>query len=231
LVCAFDQDGFSILPGVFGSGEIESLIAAVARVGEEQGVRSRTGVYAIRNLLEVSPAIRALANSPKVRAIVEAHLGTSAFPVRGTLFDKIVGANWLVPWHRDLTICVADRVDVPSYGPWTRKAGVFHVQPPASVLEGMLSLRIHLDHCEEPNGALRVLQGTHKLGRLTAAQVAEEQRARASIACVARAGDVLLLRPLLVHASSAASQATHRRVIHIDYASSHLDGGLRWRTH
>jgi len=50
-VCAFDQDGFSILPGAFGTEEIESLIAAVSRIGGEQGVRSRTGVYAIRNLL------------------------------------------------------------------------------------------------------------------------------------------------------------------------------------
>jgi len=180
---------------------------------------------------EASRPIRELADSPKMRAIVETHLGTSAFPVRGTLFDKIVGANWLVPWHQDLTICVADRIDVPGYRPWTRKAGVFHVQPPASVLEGMLSVRIHLDRCEESNGALRVVPGTHKLGRLTAARIAEEQRARASIACVARAGDVLSMRPLLLHAFSAAAQAAHRRVVHIGYATSHLDGGLRWPTH
>jgi ectoine hydroxylase-related dioxygenase (phytanoyl-CoA dioxygenase family) len=73
-----------------------------------------------------------------------------------------------------------------------------------------------------------VLPGTHKLGRLTAAQIAEEQQARTSVACVVRAGDVLLMRPLVVHASSAASRAAHRRVIHIDYASCGLDGSLRW---
>jgi hypothetical protein len=54
---------------------------------------------------------------------------------------------------------------------------------------------------------------------------------RKTVACAPRAGDVLLMRPLLVHASSAASQATHRRVVHIDYASTLLDGGLRWLTH
>ncbi len=88
--------------------------------------------------------------------------------------------------------------------------------------------RIHWDDCEESKGALRVLPGTHNLGRLTAAQIAEEQRSRASFACVARTGDVLSMRPLPTHASSVASQAAHRRVIHIDYASSQLEGGLQW---
>lgn len=224
----FDRNGFAILPSVFKPPEIDRLIDAVSRIAEDRGVRSRGGVYAVRNLLEVSGPIRELAWSPMVRAIVADRLGVGAFPVRGTLFDKIAGANWLVPWHQDLTICVADRIDVPGYGPWTRKAAVHHVQPPVAVLEGMLSVRIQLDDCGESNGALRARPGTHKLGRLTAAQIAEEQRSRPSVACVASAGDVLLMRPLLVHASSAASQADHRRVIHIDYASCQLDGGLRW---
>jgi len=225
-----DESGFSILPRVFRAEEIEGLIGVISRIDVDRGVRSRGGVYAIRNLLEVSEPIRELAWSSKVRSIVAAHLGPAAFPVRGTLFDKIAGANWLVPWHQDLTICVAGRIEVPGYGPWTRKAGVYHVQPPVVILEGMLSVRIHLDDSGESNGALRVLPGTHSLGRLTAAQIAEEQTSRASVACVARAGDVLLMRPLLIHASSAASQAAHRRVIHIDYASCQLEGGLQWGT-
>lgn len=230
-MCAFDQNGFAVLPSVFEPEEIASLIEAISRIGADQAVRSRGGVHAIRNLLEVSPAVRELADSPKVRAIVEGHLAKAAFPVRGTLFDKIAGANWLVPWHQDLTICVTSRIDVPGYAPWTRKAGVCHVQPPVPVLEAMLSLRIHLDDCTESNGALRVLAGTHRNGKFGPARIAEEQRVRASVACVARAGDVLLMRPLLLHASSASSQVAHRRVIHIDYASSRLDGGLRWLTH
>jgi ectoine hydroxylase-related dioxygenase (phytanoyl-CoA dioxygenase family) len=92
----------------------------------------------------------------------------------------------------------------------------------------MLSVRIHLDDCDESNGALRVLPGTHNLGRLSAAQISEQQRLAASISCAAQKGDVVLMRPLLLHASSAASKAIHRRVIHLDYASSQLDGGLQW---
>jgi ectoine hydroxylase-related dioxygenase (phytanoyl-CoA dioxygenase family) len=117
-----------------------------------------------------------------------------------------------VPWHQDLTISVSAKLDVPEYGPWTKKAGVWHVQPPASVSERMLSVRIHLDDCSESNGALRVLPGTHRLGRLNAVQIAEQQRMSASVTCVVDVGGVLLMRPLLLHASSAASESIHRRV-------------------
>lgn len=225
-----DGNGCSIVARVFEKAEIEHLINTVSSISDESGVRSRGGVYAIRNLLHLSPVIRKLSWSSKVRSIAEEGLRDSALPVRATLFDKTGDANWLVPWHQDLTVCVKSRLEVPGYGPWTKKAGVWHVQPPASVLERMLSIRIHLDDCGERNGALRVIPGTHRLGRLTAVQIAEMQRTSRSINCVVKAGGVLIMRPLLLHASSAASEAVHRRVIHIDYASCQLDGGLRWAT-
>jgi ectoine hydroxylase-related dioxygenase (phytanoyl-CoA dioxygenase family) len=178
----------------------------------------------------LSPIINDFACSAKVCSLAEEIFQDGALAVRATLFDKTAGANWLVPWHQDLTICVQSRRDVPAYGPGTRKAGVWHVQPPASVLERMLSVRIHLDDCEESNGALRVLPGTHQLGRLNAVQIAEQERTAGSVSCVVSAGRVVVMRPLLVHASSAASKATHRRVIHIDYASGLLDDGLHWAT-
>lgn len=227
---SFRQDGFAIVSGVFGQQESDGWIDAISKIGTDDSVRSRGGVYAVRNLLHVSPEINDLARSTTVRSIVEGILGKLAFPVRGMLFDKTSAANWLVPWHQDLTICVASRLDIPGYGPWTRKAGVWHVQPPISILENMLSVRIHLDDCGESNGALRVLPGTHRLGRLTAEQISEQQRSATSVSCAVQRGGVVLMRPLLLHASSAASQASHRRVIHIDYASTQLDGGLQWST-
>jgi ectoine hydroxylase-related dioxygenase (phytanoyl-CoA dioxygenase family) len=224
----FPRDGFAILPAVFGQRDLDRLIDALPQPGTDGGVRSRGGVYAVRNLLQLSPAIHELARSKELLSIVAESIGRAAFPVRGTLFDKTAGANWLVPWHQDLTICVNERRDVPGYGPWTRKAGVCHVQPPVSILEGMVSVRIHLDDCDEDNGALRVIAGTHRLGRLTAEQIAALPRSMTSISCNVQAGGIVLMRPLLLHASSAAFRAAHRRVIHIDYASAELGGGLQW---
>ena len=36
------------------------------------------------------------------------------------------------------------------------------------------------------------------------------------------------MRPLLLHASSIAIVPSHRRVIHLEYASCQLLGGLEW---
>jgi hypothetical protein len=222
------EHGFAILPRLFTDQQIDGLIAAVCEINSGEAVRRRHGVYAVRNLLDLSAAIRDLAYSPEMKSFADSNLGRPSFAVRATLFDKTNSANWLVPWHQDLTICVASRIDAEGYGPWSVKAGVVHVQPPVSILENMLSVRIHLDDCTESNGALQVLPGTHNLGRLSAENIATLQKQAAPVHCAVERGAVLIMRPLLLHASSSASNANHRRVIHIDYACSDLPGGLRW---
>jgi hypothetical protein len=139
LLNNLDLLGFAIAPDFLNSEEIDSLISALAAVEASDAVRKREGVYAIRNLLEVVPAIARLANLDKLASLVRSALGKDAFPVRGTLFDKTPAANWLVPWHQDLTICVKQRLDVAGFGPWTTKARVPHVQPPKAILDAMLA--------------------------------------------------------------------------------------------
>jgi ectoine hydroxylase-related dioxygenase (phytanoyl-CoA dioxygenase family) len=221
-----DLLGFSIVPDLLNSDEIDSLFAPLSAVETSDAVRKRGGVYAIRNLLEVVPAVARLATSDKLASLVRSALGEDAFPVRGTLFDKTREANWLVPWHQDLTICVKQRVDAAGFGPWTIKAGVHHVQPPTAILEAMLAVRIHLDDCHERNGALRILPSTHRSGRFTAEQVDFAQRNGSPVTCSVRRGGVVLMKPLALHASSTAAEPAHRRVIHIDYALSTLPSGL-----
>ena len=38
----------------------------------------------------------------------------------------------------------------------------------------------------------------------------------------------MLMRPLLLHASSSSSKPEPRRVIHLEYAADDLPGGLEW---
>lgn len=223
-------DGFAIVPGLLSQEEVARLTQAISGVHDKEGVRKRTRVYAIRNLLDLVPEIAHLARSPRISSIARQALGGEAFPVKGTLFDKTPDANWLVPWHQDLTICVKDRIEVDGYGPWTLKAGVHHVQPPASVLERMLAIRIHLDDCDERNGALRILPGTHRFGRLTAEQIALSHANIAPVSCAVNKGSAVLMKPLLLHASSPAQEAIHRRVIHLDFTSVELPSGLSWFT-
>jgi len=48
------------------------------------------------------------------------------------------------------------------------------------------------------------------------------------VTCAARAGDILAMRPLLLHASSKSTQPARRRVLHVEYAASDLPGPFRW---
>jgi ectoine hydroxylase-related dioxygenase (phytanoyl-CoA dioxygenase family) len=91
----------------------------------------------------------------------------------------------------------------------------------------MLAVRVHLDDCGPDNGPLRVLAGSHRFGRFNAPSP-EKRDGLEEVVCTVGAGGVVLMRPLILHASSAATTPKHRRVIHIEYAATPLPGGLEW---
>jgi ectoine hydroxylase-related dioxygenase (phytanoyl-CoA dioxygenase family) len=161
-------------------------------------------------------------------SLVAAHLGPDAQPVRAIFFDKTPASNWLVPWHQDLTIAVASKVEAPGFGPWSVKNGIPHVQPPAALLEQMIAVRLHFDDCDASNGALRVVPGSHHGGRLEPDQISAARAATEVVVCEAAAGDALLMRPLLLHASSKSVTDRRRRILHIEYCSGNLPEGLAW---
>ena len=132
-------------------------------------------------------------------------------------------------WHQDLTIAVRERHEVPGFAFWSEKAGVMHVQPPVSILENMLAVRLHLDDCGPDNGPVRVLPGSHRHGRIAESEIPAWRQRVAEVVCTVPRGGVLLMRPLLLHASSPAVSPSRRRVVHIEYAADGLPGGLEWR--
>lgn len=226
---ALERDGFAIVPDAVAPAVVDELVRALDRVDPgAAGLDRGRGVYALRNLLQNVPATRRLARSAPLRALVAPVLGPNAFVVRGLFFDKTAESNWLVPWHQDLTIAVRARTAAAGYGPWTVKAGVPHVQPPVAVLERMLTLRVQLDDAGASNGPLRVLPGSHAHGRLDAEATRAWLEQTAPVSCVVPRGGVLLMRPLLLHASSPSDAPGHRRVVHLEYAAGPLPGGVEW---
>jgi hypothetical protein len=223
-----DANGFAIREAILSSDEVAKLLLSLERIGQDGSVRKRGGIFAIRNLLDASSEIRNVAHSPAIRELVEPILGSEFFPVRGILFDKIPDANWKVPWHQEMTIAVQDKVETEGFGPWSVKADVLHVQPPASILECMLSVRLHLDDCGEENGALRVIPGSHNRGRIPEDQIQSIRGTSQDVVCNVKTGGALLMRPLLLHASSPSRIPAHRRVVHIDFAAVSLPSGMRW---
>jgi ectoine hydroxylase-related dioxygenase (phytanoyl-CoA dioxygenase family) len=219
---SIDTDGFSTVESLLTKQEVDDLVNFVE---ENSCANRRRG--GVRNLLDF-PRMRSLAESKPVRSAVNMILGSDARVVRGILFDKTEEANWKVPWHQDVTIAVSQRVEAAGYGPWSMKAGVLHVQPPASVLERMISVRLHLDDCPKENGALRVIAGSHANGKLEERSIQELAEGSVAVACSMQRGDALIMRPLLLHASSASSFPGHRRVVHFDYAATELPLGMGW---
>jgi ectoine hydroxylase-related dioxygenase (phytanoyl-CoA dioxygenase family) len=223
-----EADGFQVVPPIVGASVIDSLIEGLAELkAQREAGRTQPRSYGARNLLRDCPTVTALAHSHVLKELVLPVLGAAAFPVRALFFDKLTGANWQVGWHQDLSIAVAERMEVPGFTAWSMKQGVTHVQAPAIVLENMLTLRIHLDDCAEDNGPLRVLRGSHNQGRLDVEQI-EGWKTAEEVTCLVPKGGALLMRPLLLHASAPAKNPRHRRVIHVEYAANPLPGGLRW---
>ena len=216
----FENSGFILIRSLFTPNEIRELREPFAQL-------MNAGRAGSRHILRRSPEMAALAKSERITGLLTQLSGSMPFPVRGLLFDKTPAANWQVSWHQDLTISVKERVEVPEYGPWSVKEEVNHAEAPVSLLERMLTVRIHLDDAEQSNGALRVIAGSHRFGKLNQEGV-KCAAAGASTICETSAGDVLVMRPLLLHASSPASHPHHRRVIHIEYALDVLPDGLEW---
>lgn len=218
---SLERDGFELHADVLSSREIEALVCDIAAVADTASPNRR-------NLLRDNASVALLAASAPPRRIADMALAAAAFPVRVIFFDKVDGANWGVPWHQDLAIPVSEKVDAPGFSGWSVKEGVPHVLPPVDVLARMVTLRIHLDDCGEANGPLRVVPGSHRYGKLSDTDIARVRGETPEFTCLATRGSVLAMRPLLLHASSAAQRPGHRRVLHIEYAAHPLPCGLRW---
>lgn len=148
--------------------------------------------------------------------------------VRLVAFDKSAEANWALPWHQDRVIAVRERHEIEGFGAWTRKTGVWHVEPPIGLLEQMIFLRVHLDAADEASGCLELARGTHALGFVAAGKAAGVAEAHASELCVAKRGDVLAAKALILHRSRASARTVSRRALRVDYSANELPTPLEW---
>lgn len=102
------------------------------------------------------------------------------------------------------------------------------MQPPLAVLEKMITLRLHIDAADESNACLKVIPGSHKYGVIQQPDISRIVSTDPVFYCRVAAGDAVVMRPHLLHASGKAAYPTHRRVVHLEYSSYPLPVGVNW---
>jgi hypothetical protein len=223
---ALDHNGYVVLPAVYHVDTIAAMSAAcesalAAAAGDPAVLAGKSGpAFGARNLLRLWPGVVEFSRTPLLSAALLRVLGPVGGVVRALYFDKPPGHSWALPWHKDFTIAVKSHGSLGRFEKPTVKAGVPHVEAPVELLAKMVTARVHLDSMSEENGALRVIPGSHR---------GPEHGPPVSLRCAA--GDVLLMRPLLVHGSghSAGDARSHRRIVHLECAqSAELPDGYEW---
>lgn len=222
-------DGLAMLPQVIDADGIQRVLDCLTGAEALSGARQRTSqTYAVRHLLWDVPNLACCLTQIGLDDIACELFGQPAFPISATFFDKNPDANWLVPGHQDLVMPVAERQTAEGFTGWNEKSGVTYVELPESVLVNLVALRLHLDDCSLDNGALAVVRASHLRGKLRDTEIAAIARETYQL-CPANVGDVLAMKPLLVHRSSPAVAPSHRRVLHVVYAVEDPGQGVRWK--
>ena len=219
----FAADGFEIIPYVLTEPECRLIALQVGAFGAPPA--------GARNLL-MYPWCREVARRLRRHFGIARRLSRDAVAVQCSLFDKSKERNWHVVMHQDLSVPMLEHVELDPplgpLGPTTHEDGMTFVQPPMSILQALVVARLHLDDCAGTNGALRVVPGSHRHGRLDGQQVEALRIAHGELVCPVPRGGVMLMHPLLLHASSRTLEPGARRVLHFVFGPARLPRGLDW---
>jgi hypothetical protein len=215
----FHENGYAVIERVFTGFAVDAIVDEVQNLPVLGA--------GMRNLLSFDWC-QALAMHIALEPFLQLLDPEAVVPVQCTYFEKSGEKNWLVAPHQDLSIPVAERIDHPDLRGWSRKDGMWFVQAPVELMSRMLVLRLHLDSCGPDDGPLKVVPGTHNAGRLADDEALRMRDEIGEEICLANRGDVLALRPLLLHASSKSKGTSRRRVLHFVLGPADLPYGLAW---
>ena len=197
----FNENGYWISPTVITRNECTEIAHThlnASRVGD-------------RSLLEQSWCLD-LSQKLKEYLISDFPSVRKLRAVQCTLFQKHKNQNWLVAWHQDRSIPTGSHIE--SSQKVRNKNGQSFCQPKASVLSRVVSVRLSIDSSHEGNGGLRVIPKSHQSGILSPKDIVKTHRNTDAITPEVPCGSVMLLKPLLVHASSKSKSDENRRVLH-----------------
>lgn len=221
------ENGFTIARQVYSHSEIDSIISIINKADTSKATfRKSNNLFAIRQFLKEIPETIPLIFTERLRSIIGQLFGSNFFVVKSIYFDKPGESNWFVSYHQDLTISVNKKSAVNGFGPWSVRENQCAVQPPLDILENNFTIRIHLDDTTAGNGALRVIPGSHVRGVFRPENI--DWATETEVACDVPKAGIMIMRPLLLHASSRTTNNQKRRVIHIEFSDKNLPSPLEW---
>jgi ectoine hydroxylase-related dioxygenase (phytanoyl-CoA dioxygenase family) len=221
------SEGFVIVDEIFTQEEIDLLHMAISEADTTKATFRKTNdLFAIRQFLKEIPAAVNIIFNDKLSLIISKIFGNDFFAVKSIYFDKPEQSNWFVSYHQDLTISVDNRYEAEGFTSWTVKQNQFAVQPPLNILQNNFTIRIHLDDTDEHNGALRIIPKSHLKGIVR--QDKAEENTEPEMICSVKKGAIMIMKPLLLHASNRTTNNKKRRVIHIEFSDQKLPGKLNW---
>jgi ectoine hydroxylase-related dioxygenase (phytanoyl-CoA dioxygenase family) len=224
----FADVGFAVIEDVYTDSEISQLLAVIENGEQENNnFRKSKDLFAIRQFFKEFPATLELVFNSKLRDIISQLVGNEYFVSKSIYFDKPEKSNWFVAYHQDLTISVDNKTRAEGFINWTSKQDQFAVQPPVELLEKNFTIRIHLDHTTAQNGSLRIIEESHKKGVLRTENI--DFLSMTETVCEVPKGGIMLMKPLLLHASNKTSNQARRRVLHIEFSDQELPNGMNWR--
>lgn len=221
------ENGFTVINHVYSDSEVDSIISCITKADtSKETFRKNNNLFAIRQFLKEVPGTIPFIFTEKLESIIRQLFGYDFFVVKSIYFDKPGDSNWFVAYHQDLTISVNEKSDVKGFGPWSVKENQFAVQPPLDILENNFTIRIHLDDTTAGNGALRVIPGSHLKGVYRPENI--DWTKENEVTCDVSKAGIMIMRPLLLHASGRTTNNQKRRVIHIEFSNKNLPSPLEW---
>jgi len=225
-----NSQGFAIINTIYSENEIEKLISLIENITENSNknatFRKSQDLFAIRQFHKEIPESLPFIFNQNLNDVIESTFGKGYFITKSIYFDKPEKSNWFVAYHQDLTISVDKKIEVENFENWTVKQNQFAVQPPTEILESNFTIRIHIDKTTKDNGALKVINNSHSKGILRIENLGIENEKETI--CEVEKGGIMIMKPLLFHASNKTTNNERRRVIHIEFSKQELPDGLEW---
>jgi hypothetical protein len=212
------KNGFSVIDGIFNEVELMTIVKLI---------EDNNFDFSERQLINKFPKLQEMVFGNKLfKGLYNTICDENYFLSKAIYFNKPSKSNWFVSYHQDLSVSVKEKNESEGFNNWTNKKGQLGVIPPLNILEETITFRIHIDNTNVENGALKVISESHNKGIIRIDEDFQKFNYGNEAICDVKSGGVMLMKPLILHASQKSVSDNERRVIHLEFCNQEIP--MRW---